>query len=368
LLITTLFVVQMEVHLPCIQIKAYYGRVNLWRYGMIYRGFTQTETEDGAAAALPGLVEAFAESEENAKRAIVAYLFLAIERKPDERLLQLFDELFLARGGEAEAYSLAKGYGDFTDDRDAVIRMCDAYLGSAEDSDERYKLAVEAIRGAEQGMFSHPAMALYMPVKKLWNSQCNREQGTSGSYGFLSVNIALPVYNLVLDGMRAGIYEGNRKKMARFMVRFTKRDKTVFAELEEVARKMLALEERVAGVKQTGATETCEHISARLAALQAEELPVKKQLENLLRRDLFAEHEPEVAAETEAEEYEEAGPAQRIVDSVADGICTGIETVTDVICAPFEWLTEKMMGLACGRLLLSRAGRRYTACFGICAV
>jgi hypothetical protein len=184
-----------------------------------------------------------------------------------------------------------------------------------------------------------------LPAKKLWNSHCNRQEGRSGSYGFLSVNVALLVYNLVLAGMRAGIYEGNRKKLVRFMVRFTKRDKAALAELEEVVRKTLALEERAAGVKQSGATETYEHISARLAALQAEELPVKQQLDNLLRRDLFAECEPEKEAEGE-EEYEEAGPAQRIVDSLADGICTGIETVTDVICAPFEWLTEKMiMGL-----------------------
>jgi hypothetical protein len=231
---------------------------------MIYRGFAQTETEDGAVAALPGLVEALAESEENAKRAIAAYLFLAMERKPDERLLQLFDELFLARGGEAGEYSLAEGYGDFADDRDAVIRICDAYLESAGDSDERYEMAVEAIRGAEQGMFSDPAMALYMlPAKKLWNSHFNRQEGTSGSYGFLSVNVALLVYNLVLAGMRAGIYEGNRKKLARFMVRFTKRDKAALTELEEVVRKTLALEERVAGVKQSGTTETYEHISGR---------------------------------------------------------------------------------------------------------
>ena len=312
---------------------------------MIYRGFSQTEMEDGAVSELPGLVEALAESDENAKRAITAYLFLAMEQKPDERLLQLFDELFLVRGGEAGEYSLANGYGDFADDRDAVIRMCDAYLDSAVDSDERYELAVEVIREAEHGMFGHPVMALYMlPAKKALNSHLNKARGTSGSYGFLSVNVALLVYNLVLAGMRAGIYEGNRKKLVRFIVRFTKRDKAALAELEETARMTLALEARVAEVKKAGAADTYEQISARLAGLYTEELVVKKQLDNLLRRDLFAEREQEEKQEPEEEAYEDAGPAQRIVEGIGDGICAGIETITDVICAPFEWLTDKING------------------------
>jgi hypothetical protein len=264
---------------------------------MIYRDvwwyLLQTETKDGAAAALPGLFEALCKSDDNAKRAITAYLFFAVEGNPDERLRQLFDALCLAGGGEAGEYSLAKGYGDFADDRDAVIRICDAYLESAEDSDERYGIALGAIHKASEYIYRKASFFSWPKGVQQDHEWHMKLAGTTGTLGFLSVNIALLVYNLVLAGMRAGIYEGNREKLARFIVRFTGRDKAALAELEEVARWMLALEERIAGVKKSGDTETYEHVSSQLAALQAEKLPVKEQLANLFRRDLYAEREPE---------------------------------------------------------------------------
>ena len=232
---------------------------------MIFRkGFSQSKTEDGAVSELPGLVEALAVSDDNAKRAFTAYLFLAMEQKPDERLLQLFDEMFLARDKEAGEYSLAYNCGDFAEDRDAVIRICDAYLGSAEDSDERYELVVEAIR-----------------------IEVIREgEDEFSPYRFNRMYMALLVYNLVLAGMQAGIYKGNRKKLVRFIVRVTKRDKAALAELEEMARKMLALEERVAEVKKVGTTDTYEQISAQLAGLQAEKQVIKEQFEELFCSDM----------------------------------------------------------------------------------
>jgi hypothetical protein len=277
---------------------------------MIYRGCAQTETEEGAAAAAARLFEALAKSEENAKRAIVAYLFLAMERKPDEPLLQLFDELFLTRAGETgEKFSLANGYGDFADDRDTVIRICDAYLESAANSDERYELAVEAIRGAEQGMFSHEEAAQNTPL----NPNVNREKGMSGSCGFLSVNIALFVYNLVVAGMRNGIYKGNRKKLARFIVRFTKRDKAALAELEEVAGVLLEFEDFVTKVKRTPGPEVFQAIGALNIGIAADwQALLVKRLEKLLRRDLFIGMEEEKG-------YREAEPPKGILEGVVDG-------------------------------------------------
>jgi hypothetical protein len=36
---------------------------------------------------------------------------------------------------------------------------------------------------------------------------------------------------------------------------------------------------------------------------------------------------------------------ETLSDKIGDDIVDGIQTVTDIICAPFEWLTDKLTGL-----------------------
>jgi hypothetical protein len=105
--------------------------------------------------------------------------------------------------------------------------------------------------------------------------------------------------------------------------------------MEDVARTMAALDKKRTGIRKEGASDTYERTSARLAELKAEEKAAKKRLKELIRRDLFEEWE-----ETEGDEYTSGN---EIVDAISDGIVRGIQVVTDVICAPLEWLTSKLM-------------------------
>jgi hypothetical protein len=41
----------------------------------------------------------------------------------------------------------------------------------------------------------------------------------------------------------------------------------------------------------------------------------------------------------------EPGIGEKVVDKIVDGICFGIEKATDILCVPFEWMTEKVTGL-----------------------
>jgi hypothetical protein len=50
-------------------------------------------------------------------------------------------------------------------------------------------------------------------------------------------------------------------------------------------------------------------------------------------------------SDEEEEEDEEPGLGEKIVNGIGDGICAGIEKAADIICAPFEWMTDKLMGL-----------------------
>ena len=65
------------------------------------------------------------------------------------------------------------------------------------------------------------------------------------------INMALLIYNLVLVGMREGIYEGKRREFVHFIVEHTGRDENIFAKLEAVISKVIALEERITAVKKT---------------------------------------------------------------------------------------------------------------------
>jgi hypothetical protein len=148
-------------------------------------------------------------------------------------------------------------------------------------------------------------------------------------------NFAVLIWNLVSTGIYEGIYEGNRKKLVRFLVRHTKRDKASLEEMEEAARIMTALDEKRSAIRREGAADTYEHTSARLGELKAEEKAVKKQLKKLIMRDLYEKRD----------EAEEEYKKPDIADEIGDSIVAGIQKVTDIICAPFEWLTDKMMGL-----------------------
>ena len=60
--------------------------------------------------------------------------------------------------------------------------------------------------------------------------------------------------------------------------------------------------------------------------------------EDPIRPDI---NELEANAAKEEENYKEPDLSDKIGDAIVDGI----QTVTEGICAPFEWMTEKLMGL-----------------------
>jgi hypothetical protein len=286
----------------------------------------------------------------NGKKAVMAYFFLAIDRKSDERLLRLFDEFFtlekyanryLVRKGlksvdeplpdseeeivnfcrergvkNIRKYFPGNGYDDFRKNRDRIIKECDAYLAEIDADEDRYERITEAIRTINEGYS--------------WMSDIG--------------NFTQFVWNLVSTAQYEGIYEGTRKKLVRFLVRSTKRDKASLAEMEEVARNMMVIDEKRIAIKKEGTTDTYERTNTRLAALQEEEKPLKKQLKKLIRRDLF-ERQEENAAEANDCEYEESSTAQRLVDGIGDGISGAIEWVSDGICGPIEWLTDRIIDL-----------------------
>lgn len=276
-------------------------------------------------------------------KAAIAYCFLAIDRELDERTGRLFDEFFslkqyanryllrkglipagenLPDGDEAIVefcrgrgvknivkYFPGGGCGDFDGRRGRIIAECEQYLSQAEEDETRYERAAELIRSMDGGIS----------------------------------NFAVLVWNLVSTGIYEGIYEGNRKKLVRFLIRYTKRDKSALAEMEETARTMAALDEKRAAIQREGASDTYEHTSARLAELRVEEKTAKKRLKELIGRDLFEKREK--TEEDEEEACEEYSTGEGIVDTIGDGIVRGIETVTNILCAPFEFLTEKISGL-----------------------
>jgi hypothetical protein len=285
---------------------------------------------------LPDVASVISNADENAKRAIVVYLFLAMDKKPDEQTLRLFDEFFAEKDGVAGEYSLGNGYTDFNEDRELIIRLCNAWLDKV-DADDRYEMITEAIRMSEN--ISHDVY--FGLALKQFKAVCNQAMGTSGTYGFVSIHVAKLIYSLLLFGTREGIYEGNRKKLVRFIVRFTKRDKASLAEMEEIVQKMPVIEKQINEVLKNSATGTYEQIFMQLEPLKNEKKSLEVYLHELFRRDLFEKHDKEEQKE-EAQVHEEYTLGERITD----GICEGIERVTDFLCSPLEFLTDKITDLS----------------------
>jgi hypothetical protein len=323
-----------------------------------------------ARRAIPGLFDGLEYPAGDNAKANIAYCFLAIDREPDECSRRLFDEFFILRQ-YADRYLVRKGLKSdeesLPDDDEAVIEFCrergvknilkyfpggilqesyPSFMDNFDYGTGRFKngRSYEEVTGeGETDMKARIIKETEKYLSETEEDESRYDRATEliramdGDIG----NFAILIWNLVSTGIYEGIYEGNQKKLVRFLVRHTRRDKASLAEMEEVARTMAALDEKRLVIRQEGATDTYEHTSARLAELKAEEKAVRKQLKKLITRDLYEKRD-----ETEEEEeYDEYSSGNEIVDAVGDGICKGIQVVTDVVCAPFEWLTDKMMGL-----------------------
>jgi hypothetical protein len=295
------------------------------------------------------------------KYAIIAFLLLSLDKKADENGMVRFDGLFGLNDATPEN---EEDRGDDADSRkkretrDAIVRECEAFLDRL-DADERYDAIVDEIDRFIQGedaTFSKCAIG-----------GSYRTFG-GGRNGKLDGN-AHRLYELVKLVIADTGYSGSKRRLLKHLARKWDLDPSALPVLENAAR----LLPETARKRQELSDSDLPHreVAAKLAELDAEEQETGKQLKSLGIAETLAAsayiasqygilnslralngEEPvrpdinEIGVMADGgEEDAEPGFGEKVLEGIGDGICAGIETVTRMICAPFDFLAEKISRL-----------------------
>jgi hypothetical protein len=291
------------------------------------------------------------------KHAIIAFLLMSIDKKVGEDGKVRLDDLFGLDGATPEPEREEGGAAnEKREARDAIVRECEKFLEGLGD-DERYDIIQDEIDRFVEGADSHTLKCAI---------------GDSyGTFGGAAVQSKLDggncqLWDLVKLVVFDDDYSGNKKRLLKHLARKWDIDGSVLPVLEDAAKTLAAIAQEQRSLAESD--RPFREVATLLVELAAQEKETWKKLKKLgvdidesrrgianaalslaglLNPDLKdsldnAEDEDDENEEWEGKAaYEEPG----IGDKIADGICFGIEKVTDIICAPFEWMTDKLMGL-----------------------
>lgn len=292
--------------------------------------------------------------EEQEKYAIIAFLLLSLDKKADHEGKVRFDDLFgLNETGHEEGEEENTEAGAKQEARDAIIRECERFLDSL-DENERYDAIADEIDRFIEGDNSR-------------YSVCNigGSYGTWGSAnsGKLSGGINA-LWNMVRFAISGADYSASQKRLLKHLARKWDVEASMFPVLENAAKRFPEIARKRKELSESNLPHN--EVLAILAGLDTEEAELWKhlkrhgvfadgtsvgdaQLLNLINLNRVLEgqeaisdiNELETIAAKEKEEYREPTMSDRVGDAIVDGIYK----VGDIICAPFEWMTDKLMGL-----------------------
>jgi hypothetical protein len=305
--------------------------------------------------------------EEDDKYAVIAFLLLSVDKTAGEGGKVRLDSLFgldetapESEGGESTETAKKR------EARDAAVRECEKFLGSLRD-DERYDAVQDEIDKLIEGEDGHNLKcAIGDSYVTFGMTAGGKLEG--GNYR---------LWDMVKLAVSDDDYCGNKRRLLKHLARKWDIDGTVLPALEDAAKTLAAVTREWQPLAESD--RPFREVMALLAELEAREKGAWKKLKKLgvykdrsvsalgeawrglansaaglaglLDPDFKAgpgeesdddEEGSEDSEDIEGwEEYEEPG----IGEKIADGVCFGIEKITDVLCAPFEWMTDKLMGL-----------------------
>jgi hypothetical protein len=259
---------------------------------------------------------------EEDKYAIIAFLLLSIDKKVDKDGMVRLDDLFGLNDTtpEPEEYIRPSEKKKNMEIRDAVVRECEKFL-DAVGGDERYDIIQDEIDKFIEGDDGD-------------NVQCT----IGGSYRTFSLtgqnrldggNYRL--WDLVKLVVSDADYQGNKRRLLKHLVRKWDIDGSVLPALEDAAKTLSAISRERREL--TESDKPFREVTNRLAELETQEKEVWKALYALgISEDrdtsAIAESLQRLGVTAESlEEDEESG----IGDKLADGICSGIVKVTDIL-------------------------------------
>lgn len=297
--------------------------------------------------------------EKEDKYAIIAFLLLSLDKKADKDGMVRFDDLFglndvtpAGEGEEENAEAKAK-----RDTRDAIVRECETFLDGLNglNAAERYDAVVDEIDRFIQG---EDARFSKCSIGGSYRTFGGRGNGKLDG----EAHRLLWLVQLVIDNTD---YNGSKRRLLKHLARKWDLEPSVLPALESAARLLPEIDKKREELSESGLPH--REVVAKLAELDAEEREIQKQLKSLGIAETLEESayiasqyrlinsmralngeapvRPDIN-EIEAETCDgEDDKEPDLCDKIGDALEEGIQKVGDLICAPFDWMTDKLMGL-----------------------
>jgi hypothetical protein len=284
---------------------------------------------------------------EEDKYIIIAFLLLSIDKKADKDGMVRLDDLFGLNDTTPEPEECIRPSERKENQkiRDTVVRECEKFLNGLHDS-ERYDIIQDEIDKFIEGKDGGNLKCT------IGDSYCRFGYRNIFRAAFHPSSFDHPMLDgdnyWLWDMMKLVVFDadyyGSKRRLLRHLARKWDIDGSVLPVLEDAAKTLSAIPRK--RLELTESDKPFREVTNLLAELETREKEVWKTLyaigihedrdtsekaandERLKRLGITAES---------LEEYEEG-----FLDKLADGICFGIEKVTDILCAPLEWLTDKL--------------------------
>jgi hypothetical protein len=277
---------------------------------------------------------------------IIAFLLLSADEKIKAEDLGKLDAFMGITGTEA-----GDKLTELCSARDAIIKEGNAFLEGISADDNRYDCIVDEIDRVIEG-----------------KDNC----GIGSGYELLGKTVK----HTELDGAAYWLFDylkligtgdggkGNKKRLLKHLARKWDIDMSTLTSLETFLCSLEEINRKRKEIQGSGMPHN-EAVTV-LASLDAEEKAIWKKLNALnIAKDRATSAyitsanavadaiaslggEPtyvRIRGEDEPPDEDDCYEEETLADKIGDGIVEGIHKVGDLICAPFEWMTEKLMGL-----------------------
>ena len=275
--------------------------------------------------------------------ALIAFLLLSVDNKPDTAGMEQFDAFIgIKKDATIDNEKENDKQKELKSLRYIVVRECSAFLESLNRDESYCDSVIAEIESIIQG-----------------NDGCGI--GNGYSVGLFSAEpCELPGgAHFIFDFLKMVIYDGdcsdNQKKILKYLAKKWKIDKPTLLILENSVKSLDEINSRRIEIKNSEISH--REAVAALANLDMEEQIVWKNLgevsiineraidaENYNIGKSFVAGFFNPTSKKENEDGEESSKNDGLIDRAGDAVVDGICKIGEIICAPFDWLTEKITG------------------------
>jgi hypothetical protein len=288
--------------------------------------------------------------EKDERYAIIAFLLMSIDERMNAESLKKLNAFMGIPGEEAKSGTdeASDKFTELRTARDMIIREGNSFLEKIEQDESRYDCVMDEVDcvldGNERCGIGNGYAQLGRTVK-----HSNLSGGAYWLFDYLNL--------VVFDSD----YSGNKKRLLKHLARKWDIDKSVLPMLETSAKSLEEIRGKRVEIKESDMPY--REAAAKIAELDSLEKAVSKELNTLdIAKDratsAYVTSMNAIADSIEAlggtgayrcrirdedEPVDDDDEEESLSDKIGDCIEEGIHKVADIICAPFEWMTDKLI-------------------------